>query len=230
WGDSGESLAWKVDAGGRIGGSGLEYRGEYEKVGKNFENHTLLMSYRGMERFGGGLSGDFFGRFLHWEVAYHHLRAQGISHSGRLSNWGLLVRTESRRYPRLSVSYKPFTTYRSFGDTSVCRQTLILGSVWTGQLSYSWKRQGHVWRFHSVYHRHRSWMDTVYSGGDMGQVQVHYTRAGGLWGLMLIGSQMTMEGSGPAPLYGRQRLFSGSGHYRWGRGWQFSGSQELGFR
>lgn len=225
-----ESLAWRFDLGGRIQGAGLEYRGEYEKVGQEFENHTLFMSYRGLERFRAALSGQWFGQFLSWEVDYHHLIQQQFSSTGNLSKWGFSLSTASRRYPRFSLSYKPFTTYRSFADTSRIPLAPILGSVWSGQMSYQWKRQGDDWRFHSLYHRHRSLSDTLYTGGDMAQVQLHYSRRGGLWGLMLGASQMTMLGSGSVPLYGRQRLVQGSGHYQWDRRWQLQLSQELGFR
>lgn len=155
----------------------LNINAAYEYVGKSFENNTMPVLMAGTQRAKVGGDGIFFNSFLKLAVEYSYLLQSNFTNTGRNSKWGFTVATQSKRYPSVSLSYKPFATFRTFDDTLQIQQKPVLGEVWTGKLNYQVKRKHYSLRFTLVGNKNNSILDTLKYGSTMLQFATIYTTA-----------------------------------------------------
>lgn len=149
----------------------------YEYVGKAFENNTMPVLMAGTQRAKIGGDGIFFNSFLKLAVEYSYLLQSNFTNTGRNNKWGFTIATQSKRYPSVSLSYKPFATFRTFDDTLQIQQKPVLGEVWTGKLNYQIKRKTYSLRFTLVGNKNNSILDTLKYGSMMVQFNTIYTTA-----------------------------------------------------
>ncbi|RYD98698.1 MAG: hypothetical protein EOP54_06785 [Sphingobacteriales bacterium] len=149
----------------------------YEYVGKAFENNTMPVLMAGTQRAKIGGDGIFFNSFLKLAVEYSYLLQSNFTNTGRNNKWGFTVATQSKRYPSVSLSYKPFATFRTFEDTLQIQQKPVVGEVWTGKLNYQIKRKHYSLRFALVGNKNNSILDTLKYGSTMVQFNTIYTTA-----------------------------------------------------
>lgn len=171
-----ERSAYNIRLEGTIPKTGLQLEAGYEHAGKAFENNTLPMIMAGTERYKIKGKGDFFRSFLTVGVEYNYLIQNSFYSKSNNSKWGFEIATHSKRYPSVSLSYKPFSTFRSFTDTLNIEQKPILGEVWTGKASYQIKKQNRAIRFNLLYNRNTSIMDTIRYGSHLLQFSTIYSR------------------------------------------------------
>lgn len=179
-------------------------KGEWEHLGRDFQNSSLPITRAGTERYTVGGTVGLFKDFLHLGVQYHTLRQESFSSTGYSRRWGFDVRTRSKRYPTVALSYKPFATFRAYDDTLAIEQRPLIGEVWTGRASYQIKRVGGiVHRFAVLYNRNSTTSgDTSDYRSATAQLTYLYTIAGnaiGLNGGWMISPQSGGDG-GLSPL------------------------------
>lgn len=131
----------------------VNIRGEWEHVGKDFENSSLPYINAATERYTVATSGDFFKSFLSVGIQYNYLKQETFSSTGYSTKWGFDLRTHSKRYPSLYVSYKPFSTFRAFNDTFTVQQRPLVGEVWVAKGTYQIKRESVSHRFMLIYNQ-----------------------------------------------------------------------------
>lgn len=149
----------------------------YEYVGKAFENNTMPVLMAGTQRAKIGGDGIFFNAFLKLAVEYSYLLQSNFTNTGRNNKWGFTLATQSKRYPSVSLSYKPFATFRTFDDTLQIQQKPVLGEVWTAKVNYQVKRKTYSLRFTLVGNKNNSILDTLKYGSTMVQFSTIYTTA-----------------------------------------------------
>ena len=150
----------------------------YDKTGKGFENSTLPMSLNGTEQYKLECKNDFFKSFLTVGIEYDRLVQTNLNATGTNTKWGFDVRTNSKRYPSVAFSYKPFATFRSFADTLNIPQRPLIGSVWTGKSTYQVKKTGRSQRslsFSIIYNKCLAAMDTSSYGSTLLQASCSYS-------------------------------------------------------
>lgn len=167
--------AYNLKLEGTIPATNIDVEAGYEHAGRSFENNTLPVIMAGTERFKIGGKGDFFRSFLTLGVEYNYLIQNSLNAKGNNSRWGFSLATHSKRYPSVSVAYKPFSTFRSFTDTLNIAQKPIQGEVWTGKINYQIKKQNRALRFTLLYNRNNSTMDTVNYSSSLLQFNTVYT-------------------------------------------------------
>jgi hypothetical protein len=155
----------------------LNVNGAFEYVGKEFENNTMPVLMAGIQRLKIGGEGVFFNSCLKLALDYNYLIQHNFTHTGRNSKWGFTAATQSKRYPSLSLSYKPFSTFRTFDDTLQIQQKPVLGEVLTGKLTYQIKRKSYSLRFSLIGNKNNSIVDTMKYGSTMLQLSTIYTRS-----------------------------------------------------
>ncbi|GAA4454341.1 hypothetical protein GCM10023092_16220 [Rurimicrobium arvi] len=133
----------------------------WEHLGRSFENNTLPYIRSGTERYTLGTSFDLFKGFLSTKLDYNFLVQQNLSSNAYSRKWGIDLKTHSRRYPSVGISYKPFSTFRSASDTLSVPQRPVQGEVWTVRSSYQIKRHKIVHRFTALWNRNKSTADTL---------------------------------------------------------------------
>lgn len=155
-----EHAAMKYSLAYNITKLGADVRAEWEHLGGGFENNTLPFMRTATDRYTIGAGMEFFRSFLQVKVDYNFFRQASFSGTGYSRKWGFDIRTRSRRYPSVAISYKPFATFRSFNDTLYVPQRPMVGAVWTGRTSYQFKHPKSVHRFSLTYNHSSS------NGGD----------------------------------------------------------------
>jgi len=187
-----DKIAWRAQAEGQIPRTGIQVTAGYEHGGRDFKNSTLPVNLSGTDLLKLGSKGTFFRSFLTLGVEYNHIRQQSFSTTGNNSRWGFEIGTHSKRYPSVALSYKPYTTFRSYNDTLAIPQRPLTGSVWTGRANYQWKQTGgRSWRFSAIYNKSTSTMDTSSYGSNLLQLNINYSTK--TW--MLLGSAGNMDQS-----------------------------------
>lgn len=169
-------LAWNVQVEGAVPATTVLLKGAYEHVGYAFTNATLPIPNSGIEKYSVGAKGTFFNSFLSLGIEFNHLQQDHFGIRGGNNRWGFDLATHSKRYPSMQLSYKPYTTFRSFADTLAIPQQAILGAVWNGKLSYQFKnRTAAVWRIMANYTHSASLADTLHYQHEVAQVGVAYS-------------------------------------------------------
>lgn len=171
---SNERLAYIIAAEGNIPKTSIMLNAEYESIGKEFENNTLAVLMNGMNRITLGGKSSFFRSFITAGIEYNHLLQRHLASVGRNTKWGFEIKTNSKRYPSVSISYKPFSTVRSLNDTLNIPQRPSIGEVWAAKSTYQVKRIGYSLRFQLMYTRSSTTMDSIKSGSELLQLNNCY--------------------------------------------------------
>ncbi len=169
-----DRISYKITADGQIPQTGITIGGEYEIMGKDFENNTLPYIMSGIEKYTLSGKGAFFRSFLTLGVEYASLVQNNLYSKNRSSKWGFDIGTHSRRYPTLYIAYKPFSTFRSFDDTLAIAQKPLMGEVWTGRVNYQYKKGKNILRLTALYNKNTNTADTVTYSASMTQFSVSY--------------------------------------------------------
>ncbi len=184
----------------------LGFNIEYEKVGKNFTNETLAFIRRNFETKGITTFGEFFKGYLRARVSFKQLTQNpGEDQLRKNTKWGFDVRTVSKRYPNLQLSYKPFTTFASAYDTFAVSQRNLFGEVIRGKASYQLKKAGKSHRWHLLFNRNRTNIDTVNYETDLMQAGYILNSNSNMY--MLQVGRMQMPENLAAPTNNRENYF-----------------------
>lgn len=187
-----DRTAWHLHAEGQLPRTTLSIRGSYEHGGRQFQNSTLPLNIAGTDLYKLGIKGDFFRSFLTAGLEYNYMQQQNLYSTGGNSRWGFEIATHSKQYPSVSLSYKPFTTFRAFNDTLNIPQRPLQGAVWTGKASYQIRKApGVSYRFSAVLNRSTSKADSLRYGADLIQLNGIYTDKE--WMLMLSLGQSMLQ-------------------------------------
>ncbi len=170
-----DKIAYNLHGEGNIPRTAVSIQAMYDKTGKAFENNTLPVNMSGTEQFTLTGQNDFFHSRLTAKVEYDRLTQANFATKGTNTKWGFDVNTSFRRYPNVGISYKPFTTFRSFTDTLNIPQRTMFGSVWTGRVTYQIKKHGRSVRFLLLYNNSSTAMDSSNYGSSLMQASTIYT-------------------------------------------------------
>jgi hypothetical protein len=188
-----DKSAYNVKLEGNLPANNINLEAAYEHAGKSFENNTLPVLLSGTQRLRATGQGDLFHNFLTVGVEYNYLIQNSFSSTGNNTKWGFNLATHSKRYPSVSLSYKPFSTFRSFNDTLSIEQKPILGEVWTGKVNYQIKKRDRAIRFTLLYNRNTSTMDTVKYGSTLVQFNTIYSYKATMLSLSLGSSKINTD-------------------------------------
>ena len=173
---SADKIAYHLNASGMIPKTSIMVDAGYEHGGTNFQNSTLPVNIAGTDILKVASKGDFFKAFLTLGVEFNHIEQHSFVSTGNNNKWGFEIATHSKQYPSVSLSYKPYTTFRSYTDTLAIPQRPLVGAVWTGKATYQIKKTGgRAWRFSAVYNRSTSAIDTTSYGSNLIQANVIYS-------------------------------------------------------
>lgn len=214
-----ERSAYALKADGSLLNNNILLRGEYEYAGKHFENNTLPMMLSGTERLQLAAEGNLFRSFLRMNVEYNYMIQQNFTNTGKNAKWGFALSTHSKRYPSVSVSYKPFTTFRTFDDTLNVAQKPVLGAVWTAKANYQIKKKTYALRFSLVYNKNTSIMDTLDYSSSMIQLNTLYSTA--TQSLMLTLGRSGIQSTSvtvPYPAFNNSSYLMLNGSQQFGKG------------
>jgi len=192
-----QHMAYKLTGEGDIPRTPFSLRAAYEHMGKDFENASLPLNGGGTDLVKTGIKGTFFRGFLSASIDYNYLQQQSLSFKGGNTRWGFEIATRSKRYPSLSLSYKPFSTFRSAADTFATPGRLLRGSVWTGKGSYQLKRKGYNLRFTLVCNSNKTEGDSMEQQSRVVQLSTLY--GSGRWNLSATLGTSDIKGSGSMP-------------------------------
>lgn len=170
-----ERAAYNIHITGNIPKTTLSIDALYENDGKSFENSTLPVLMSGTQRVVISGNGALFRSRLSLSVDYNHLLQNSILTTGHNTQWGFDLNTHFKRFPNVYISYKPFSSFRSFTDTLSVPQKPILGSVWIGRGNYQIKKLGRVWRFSVLFNHNNSLVDTMKYNSSVVQGMAIYT-------------------------------------------------------
>lgn len=212
-----DNTALKSAADYAIPQTGVSLKGEWEHLGRNFENRSLPLSRAGTERYTAGASGDFLRNFLHLALTFNYLEQRNLSSTGYNTRWGFELRTRSKRYPNVQVAYRPFSTFRAVSDTLAVSQRPLFGEVRTAQASYQIKRRGGTsHRFSLSYNRNATTNDTLIYRSVT--AQAGYLYADKNWMASLNGGWMELPMAAPEGYSSGSSCFvSASGARAFGR-------------
>lgn len=135
--------------------------GEWEHMGKEFENSAMPIKRNGTERYTLGSNATIVKSLITLGVQYNFIKQLSFASTGYNRRWGFDVKTNFRRYPNLYVSYKPFTTFRAYNDTFSIAQRPILGEVTTSRLTYQFRKNKSSHRFMVMYNNNKNTADTI---------------------------------------------------------------------
>jgi hypothetical protein len=221
-----DKISYKIAADGSIPQTTVNVKAGMEHVGKQFENNSLPMNMSGTDRYTAGATGQFFKNFLTLGVEYNYLIQQNFASRSAHSKWGFDIKTTSKRYPSASLSYKPFTTFRSFTDTLSIPQRPILGEVWLGKLSYQIKKKTYTLRLTALYNRNTALADTTSSNSNITQLNAIYTR--NKLHLMLNLGRAETKADQLTIVHGKTNFLGLSAGYTLNPQWNLSIGQDLG--
>lgn len=172
---SNDKLAYAFGIEGDIPKTNISSSVEYEHTGIHFENNTIPFSLSGTNRIKIAAKSTFFRSFLQIGIEYNYLIQHNMTNDSRNTRWGFDIKTQSKQYPTLSLSYKPFSTFRSYTDTLGIPQRPLFGEVWIGKASYQFKKDKRVYRFMFLCNKNTSTMDTAQYSNDLLQLSFFYT-------------------------------------------------------
>lgn len=171
----------------------VSLKAAWEHLGKSFENNALPYIRSGSQRYTLGTAFDLLHGFVSAKVEYNFLTQQNLSSDAYSRKWGIDLKTHSKRYPSVGISYKPFSTFRSANDTLAIPQRPIQGEVWTLRASYQLKRHKLVHRFTAVWNRNRSTADSLQLVSETAQLS-YLLSLPGLYGSLSVG-RIVMPGN-----------------------------------
>lgn len=221
-----DKMAYRINAEGHIPLAEIDVRACYEHIGKQFENNTLPLTLSGTEKYNAAASGQFLKDFLTLGIEYNYLVQHNFASKSGSSKWGFEVKTSSKRYPSVSLSYKPFTTFRSFSDTFNIPQRPILGEVWLGKLSYQIKNKVSVLRLTAVYNRNTALIDTMESNSNIAQLNAIYSR--GKIQLMANAGQTSLDANNISPVHVKTKFLTIGAGYALDEQWNVTAGQDIG--
>lgn len=230
---SSDKMAYHFSVDANIPKTMISLQGSYDKTGKGFLNSTLPVTMSGTECYSIQAKDDILKSLLTLGIEYDYLMQDNFGEAGGNSRWGFDARTNWRKYPNLSVSYKPFTTFRSYTDTLNVPQRPLVGSVATGQSSYQIRKKGRSLRFSFMYNKSTSELDTVKYGTTIAQLSCIYSDK--VWNVSVSGGEMKVSGTDSATIAAANTMPSNtvfgdfSVNYLITKTFSVSGGQDVGF-
>lgn len=170
-----DMMAYRTEANANIPNTAIQLQTEYERTGKDFVNATLPVLMSGTERYKMAARDDFFHSYVTAGVEVNRLLQHNFLSEAKNTKWGFDVKTNSKRYPNLALSYKPFSTFHSFSDTLSVPQKPMIGSVWTGKATYQIRRHQQSVRFALLYNKCLTTFDTTKYGSRLMQFSTFYS-------------------------------------------------------
>lgn len=178
-GNLSDKMGLHAETEGTIPNSSVQLHGSFDKTGRDFDNKTLPLALKGTEQYKIGGATDLFKGFVSLKCDYYYLSQSSTAFSGSNTKWGFEIKTHSKRYPAVSVSYKPYSTFKTFSDTLNIPQRPVFGSVLTSRASCQFKHNGSTWRYSITWNQSATEMDTTKYGNSLIQGMCIYgTKSG----------------------------------------------------
>ncbi len=172
---SNDKMAYHFDVDGRIPNTSVSLEGDYDKTGLGFVNNTLPLSLVGTEQYKISGKTDLIHSLITMGLEYNRMIQHNFVSTGRSTKMGFDVKTNLKRYPNVSLSYKPFSRFQSYSDTLSIPQRPLIGSVWNGKITYQIKKHERALRLSLLYSANMTTMDTMRYGSATSQFSCIYT-------------------------------------------------------
>lgn len=224
------NLAYSISLDGDIPKTTVSIATAYEHVGREFENNTLPFTAKGTDRIRIGAKSSFFKNILHLGIEYNYLLQHNITSTFRNARWGFDFKTKSKRYPTISISYKPFSTYRSYTDTMLIPQRPLFGNVWTCKANYQYKKDNQIYKILLLYNKSNSSLDTTQISNELFQLSFFYLNKSSMTNLSIskINFNSTTPTSIPSWHYQNSYMISMGENYTWKKNIQTNAGLDLG--
>ncbi|MBX9449211.1 MAG: hypothetical protein KL787_05620 [Taibaiella sp.] len=188
----------------------------YERVGKGFKNNSLPVSFSGIERMSARVDGTLFRSSVLFGAEYAYLVQNSMYTSGNQAKWGFNLKTNWKRWPNVSFSYKPFTSVRSPYDTFNIPQKEMIGNLLSGKINYQYKgRNRDIFRATLMLNQSTSLMDSIRFQSSMLQVNFSYIHP--VYSLMVAFGANNMESDyyeSAHPIYNQNQFVLLQGNYK----------------
>lgn len=155
------NVAFNTEVVYNIPKTSAELNGELEYVGKDFQNSALPYNNVSTERYVIGGKIRTFEKLISVGIQYNLFKQSSFASTGYNKKWGFDITTHSKRYPRLYLAYKPFSTFRRFDDTLSAQQSPLIGEVYIFRSVYQIKRNEFNHRFMCFYNKNNSKVDST---------------------------------------------------------------------
>ena len=227
---SSNKMAYDVNVLATIPKTSLCFEADYQNAGKDFQNSSLPINPAGTEKYLLYGQGDFIQSFLTLGVEYNYMQQNSFASKGSNTRWGFDMKTHSKRYPSFSLSYKPYSTFRSYNDTLNIPQRPMFGEVWISKANYQFKRYNHSFRFMLLYNKSNSVIDTLTYGSDMLQFTVMHTY-GSISSSLSIGTSRVMGNNliKTDSIHNNSKFISASVSYLYNKRLTLSLGNDVGF-
>lgn len=224
------NLAYSISLDGDIPKTTVSIATAYEHVGREFENNTLPFTAKGTDRIRIGAKSSFFKNILHLGIEYNYLLQHNITSTFRNARWGFDFKTKSKRYPTISISYKPFSTYRSYTDTMLIPQRPLFGNVWTCKANYQYKKDNQIYKILLLFNKSNSSLDTTQISNELFQLSFFYLNKSSMTNLSIskINFNSTTPTSIPSWHYQNSYMISMGENYTWKKNIQTNVGLDLG--
>lgn len=170
--------SFNINAGVQLMKDKIRLAGCYEYTGKHFSNRSLYYNIKGLAMYNLKLTSFWFRNTVKADVEYHVLNNVREQQTGTNKKYGFELQTLSRRYPRMKIAYKPFTTFSTVQDTVANFSYTLLGNVLLAQADYQYKRKQTVMSTGLHYNRSYSELDTVQYAGSIWSFHYNITHKG----------------------------------------------------
>lgn len=225
-----DNKAYHADIDAAIPHSTITVIGSYDNAGKGFQNSTLPILPSGTEEYKLTANGVFFKKMFTAGIEYDHFVQNNYAYVGMNNKWGFDLKYNSKKYPTVSLSYKPFTTFTSYSDTLNIPQRPLIGAVWAGKANYRIReKDGASWVFSLLYNKSTSNIDTSSYKNDLLQAMGTYTNkttmlSASLANITQTGANTGLVVTAPPNMY----LLSIMGNYMLTKQTSINGGQDIG--
>lgn len=141
--------------------------GMFEHIGRSFNNNILYYNMRGVQTYNAQLSSFWLKDQVKIDLSYHVLSNIRSYGSGNNKRYGFDVQTLSKRFPKIRISYKPYTSFNTISDTVTNFSYTLMGNVFLTRLDYKYKRKKMILNTGLHYNRSNSLLDTVSYSSDV---------------------------------------------------------------
>lgn len=147
---------------------------DYEQIGGEFKNEVQDFLIKSSKLYKAYVATFFLKKKIKLNLSYNYLASDRSNSSLANQKLGVELATKFKSYPNISMSYKPYTTFRSLTDTFQIGQQQLVGSTTATRISYILKQQHHHYTISLNYTRNENKFDTILYDNNVKYLNIQY--------------------------------------------------------
>lgn len=166
--------AYFIQSGGKIWQDKIVLQAKYESIGKDFINETNVFNIKNIATLTTNAQFSLMRDFIKGNISYTLLQQQQHNQTGQNKKWGFELRTESKRFPKVLVAYKPFTTFKTISDSFALQPVNLFGNIKMLRLDYQYRYKKHMLKLVLNGQVQQNILDTIQYLNKNWNVSMHY--------------------------------------------------------